>query len=174
MRALPQLTLILANIRSLYNVGALMRAADGAGVSRLIACGITPYPSLGAADPRRGPVAARADRELRKTALAAYDRVVVEYSPSATDAIARLRAKGVTVVAVERTPQAVPYWQSPALDAPSLVLVLGHEVEGVDPELLSLVDAVVDIPMLGAGTSLNVAIAAAIVLYEVVRRQTQR
>jgi tRNA G18 (ribose-2'-O)-methylase SpoU len=165
------ITVILDNVRSLYNVGAVMRACDGAGVTRLVACGITPYPSLGPADPRRGPVAARADRELRKTALAAYDRVRVEWCPSTSEAIARLRAEGARIVAVERTPGAELYWTSPALDASPLALVLGHEMEGVTPSLLPVVDAVVEVPMLGAGASLNVAVAAAVVLYEVVRRR---
>ena len=148
-----------------------MRAGDGAGVTRLIACGITPYPLLGADDPRRGPVAARADRELRKTALAAFDRVRVGWCPRVADAIAQVRGEGATIVAVERAPGAEPYWQSAALDAERLALVLGHETKGLDASALRLADAVVEIPMLGAGTSLNVAVAAGVVLYEVVRRR---
>ena len=162
---------VLDNVRSLYNVGAVMRACDGAGVTRLIACGITPYPPLGPADPRRGPVAERAGRELCKTALAAYERVKVEWCPTAAEAIARVRAEGATVVAVERAPGAVPYWAAPELDACPLALALGHEVEGIAPNVLDLADAVVEIPMLGAGAPLNVAVAAAIVLYELVRRR---
>ena len=168
------ITVILDNVRSLYNVGAMMRACDGAGVTRLVACGITPYPSHGADDPRRGPVAARADRELRKTALAAYGRVQVEWAPAVADAIAQLRAEypHLTVVAAERAPGALPFWATPALSAPALALVLGHEVEGVGSQALALADAVVEIPMRGAGASLNVAVAAGILLYEVVRRRT--
>jgi len=165
------IAVILDNVRSLYNVGAVMRACDGAGVTRLVACGITPYPWMGAEDPRRGPVAARAERELRKTALAAYDRVRVEWLPSVGEAIARLRGEGAVIVAVERAPGAEPYWQSGALDADRLALVLGHETEGMDAGPLGLADAVVEIPMLGAGGSLNVAVAAGIVLYEVLRRR---
>ena len=164
------ITVILDNVRSLYNVGAVMRACDGAGVTRLIACGITPYPPLGRDDPRRGPVAERAERELRKTALAAYERVRVEWCATAPEAVARLRAEGATIVAVERTPDTEPYWASPALEARPLALVLGHEREGVASSVLELADAVVEVPMLGAGASLNVAVAAAVVLYEIVRR----
>jgi tRNA G18 (ribose-2'-O)-methylase SpoU len=164
------ITVILDNVRSLYNVGAVMRACDGAGVTSLVACGITPYPPLGAGDLRRGPVAARAGRELRKTALAAYERVRVEWCATAPAAIARLRAEGATIVAVERAPGADPFWASPALDASPLALVLGHEVEGLAPDVLDLADAAVEVPMLGAGASLNVAVAAAVVLYEIVRR----
>lgn len=165
------ITVILDSVRSLYNVGAIMRVCDGAGVRRIIACGITPYPSRGPDDPRRGPVAARADRELRKTALAAFDTVFVEHCPSVVTAVERVRAEGALVVAVERTPDALPFWQAPALDAPALALIFGHEVEGVDRAALALADATVMVPMHGAGASLNVAVAAGIVLYEIVRRR---
>jgi 23S rRNA (guanosine2251-2'-O)-methyltransferase len=165
------LTVILDNVRSLYNVGAVMRACDSAGVRRLIACGITPYPSQGSADTRRGPVAARAERELRKTALAACDTVHVEPCASVAEAIARLRQEGAVVVAVEATPGAGLLWDAPALDALDLALVLGHETAGIAPDTLAAVDATVQIPMFGAGASLNVAVAGGIVLYEVVRRR---
>jgi tRNA G18 (ribose-2'-O)-methylase SpoU len=170
--ALADVTLILDNVRSLYNVGAIMRAGDGAGVRRIIACGVTPYPAQGRADPRRGPVAARADRELRKTALAAFDAVRVEACSSAAAAMERLKCEGATVVAVERTPDAELFWRAPALDAPHLALVLGHEVEGLDAGVLRQADAVVRVPMLGAGSSLNVAVAAGVVLYEILRRRS--
>ncbi len=164
-------TVILADVRSLYNVGAVMRACDGAGIRRVIACGITPYPLGGRDDPRRGPVAARADRELRKTALAAVNTVHVESVVDVHQAIARVKAEGVAVVAVERSPQAQLLWEAAALDAPCLALVLGHEVHGLPAAVLAEADAVIAIPMLGAGTSLNVAVAAGIVVYEIVRRR---
>jgi tRNA G18 (ribose-2'-O)-methylase SpoU len=166
------ITVILDNVRSLYNVGAVMRVCDGAGVRRLIACGITPFPSLGREDPRRGPIAARADRELRKTALAAYDHVAVMHHATATTAIAALRAEGATIVAVENSPDSLDLWSSPALDARPLALLFGHETDGLSDDTLATADHVIHLPMLGAGKSLNVATAAAVVLYEVVRRQS--
>ena len=153
-----------------------MRVCDGAGVRHLITCGITPYPSLGRADPRRGPVAARADRELRKTALAAYDTVHVAHHLSTLAAIAHVRAAApaTTVVAVESASDAPDVWQTPALDARPLALLFGHETEGLSPDVLEAADATIRIPMLGAGKSLNVATAVAVVLYELVRRQSAR
>ncbi len=171
---LDDVTVVLDNVRSLYNVGAVMRACDAAGVTRLVAGGLTPYPDLGAADPRRGPVAARASRELRKTALAAMQTVRVEPAPSVAEAVEQLRGAGVTIVAIERVPGARLLWEAPALDASPLALVLGHEVEGIGRDVLRLTDAVVEIPMLGAGSSLNVAVAAGVVLYEVLRRRLAR
>lgn len=164
-------TVILENIRSLYNVGAVMRACDGAGVSRLITCGITPYPPQGTTDPRRGPVIARAERELRKTALAAYEQIHVEHTQDVTEAVARARAEGAHVIAVESLPDAPTLWDSPVLDQRPLALLFGHETEGLSPAALSIADATISIPMRGAGQSLNVATAAAVVLYELLRRQ---
>ena len=169
---MQRVTVILDNIRSLYNVGAIMRVCDGAGVTRLIATGITPYLSLGREDPRRGPIAARADRELRKTALAAMDSVKTEHLPTPQEAISRLRAEGATIVAIETTAHAQPLWDAHALDAPQLALLFGHETEGLPPEIQSLADATISVPMRGAGKSLNVATAAAVVLYEVLRRRS--
>lgn len=108
----PDVCVILDDVRSLYNVGAVMRACDGAGIFTVHACGITPFPPAGLDlrdDPRRGPVAARAARELRKVALSAYDTVRVTHWPDASEAIAHVRAYGATVVAVETSPDAVRY-----------------------------------------------------------------
>ncbi|HET7771462.1 MAG TPA: TrmH family RNA methyltransferase [Chloroflexota bacterium] len=163
-------SVILENVRSLYNVGAVMRVCDGAGVARVIACGITPYPPQSVSDPRRGPVIARAERELRKTALAAYESVRVEFAPGVAEAAARVA--GAAVIAVERMPQAADLWQAPYLDRRPLALLFGHETDGLSPEALALADATISIPMYGAGKSLNVATAVAVVLYEVVRRQS--
>jgi 23S rRNA (guanosine2251-2'-O)-methyltransferase len=163
---------VLDNVRSLYNVGAVMRACDGAGVSRLIACGITPYPPLGSADRRRGPEMARAERELRKTALAAYERVQVEHGADVAEVITRLRAERRAVVAVEALAAAPSLWDAAVLDRRPLALLFGHETEGLAPTSLAVADATISIPMRGAGTSLNVATAAAVVLYETLRRQS--
>ena len=91
----PDVCVILDDVRSLDNVGAVMRACDGAGIFAVHACGITPYPPAGhdlRDDPRRGPVAARAARELRKVALSAYDTVTVTHWPDVRAAITRARS----------------------------------------------------------------------------------
>ena len=161
--------MILDDVRSLYNVGAVMRACDGAGIFTVHACGITPFPPAGLDlrdDPRRGPVAARAARELRKVALSAYDTVRVTHWPDASEAIAHVRAYGATVVAVETSPNAVRYRGASVLQVRPLALVFGHEVDGLSAEVLGMCDAAVSIPMEGAGRSLNVAVACGVVCYE--------
>ena len=170
--AIPPVCVVLDGVRSLYNVGAVMRTCDGAGVTHVHACGITPYPPRAdlRADPRRGPVATRAERELRKTALGAYDRVTVTPWPTIESACDTLRERGYTLVAIERTADALPMWDAPILSTRPLALILGHEVDGIAASVLSQCDATVSIPMHGTGHSLNVAIACAVVLYEVGRR----
>lgn len=171
-RAGADVRVILADVRSLYNVGAVMRACDGAGIFAVHACGITPYPPAGGdlrADPRRGPVAARAAREVRKVALSACDSVAVTHWPDAMAGIAAARADGATVVAVEAVPDAIGYRDAAVLRSRPLALVFGHEVDGLPADVLASCDAVVSVPMRGAGRSLNVAVACGVVCYEAMR-----
>lgn len=150
---------VLDNVRSLYNTGAILRTADGAGVARVVLCGITPRPDQGS----------RQRRAIAKTALGAEDSVAWEYEPDTRDALARLTAAGYHTVAVETSSGAVdlfewaPRWP--------VCLVFGHEREGISPALVPTVDTTVRVPMLGAKRSLNVASAAAVVLYELLRRR---
>ena len=91
--------------------------------------------------------------------------------PDVESACDTLRDRGYTLVAIERTPDALPMWDAPILSTRPLALILGHEVDGIAPSVLSQCDATVSIPMHGSGHSLNVAIACAVVLYEVGRRE---
>src|SRR5687767_8305910 len=102
-----------------------MRVCDGAGITRLVACGITPYPPQGPTDERRGPVIARAERELRKTALAAYDHVHIEHAPTVADALAKLRTDATAIVAVEAVSDTPGPWESHFLDRRPLALLFG-------------------------------------------------
>jgi tRNA G18 (ribose-2'-O)-methylase SpoU len=154
------------NVRSLANVGAIFRLCDAGRIERLYLCGITghpPYPG-----DRRPPwVAERAGRVLAKTALRTIDAVPWEYRPSAGNVARELKARGAQVVALEPTPRSVDYRAAPYRFP--LGVVLGHEREGVADPVLDLVDLAVAIPMYGEGTSLNVAMAFGIWVYEVLR-----
>jgi 23S rRNA (guanosine2251-2'-O)-methyltransferase len=168
----PDVCVILDGVRSLYNVGAVMRACDGAGIFVVHACGITPYPPMGDElrdDPRRGPVAARAGRELRKVALGAYDTVTVRPWATVDEALDHVRGYGATVVGVEVSPESVGYRDAPVLQRRPLGLVFGHEVEGLSAAVLRRCDEVVTIPMRGGGRSLNVAVACGVVAFEAMR-----
>ena len=150
---------VLDNIRSLYNTGSILRTADAAGVERVVLCGITPRPDQGS----------RQRRAIAKTALGAEETVSWEYEAEATTALKKLAANGYHLVVVETAPDAVDLFQwTPRWP---VCLVFGHEVEGVSPSLTPDVDAVIRIPMLGHKRSLNVATAAGVVLYELLRRR---
>jgi 23S rRNA (guanosine2251-2'-O)-methyltransferase len=154
-----RIVVLLDSIRSLYNTGSILRTADASGVERVVLCGITPRPDQGG----------RQRRAIAKTALGAEDSVAWEYQPDAHAALRAVADAGYHTVAVETSPDAVnlfewtPRWP--------VCLVFGHEVEGVSSTLAAHVETVIRIPMLGQKRSLNVATAAGVVLYELLRRR---
>jgi 23S rRNA (guanosine2251-2'-O)-methyltransferase len=148
-------TLLLDNIRSLLNVGALFRTADGAGFDRIYLTGITPHP------PRK---------EISKTALGAEEFVSWEYYRDPLEILQTLRNQWTTLVALEQTAHSVNYTRLSEIKG-NICLILGNEITGVDPNILALVDQAVEIPMLGQKQSLNVATAGGICMYEMVRTQ---
>jgi len=141
------LSALLDNVRSAWNVGAIFRTADGLGIDKLYLCGITPTPEKEA---------------VRKTSLSAEESVAWEYSRNALDTTKMLKGKGCKLIALEQDPRAVPVTQFSIPDSQSSILILGNEVTGVDPELLDLCDRIVYIPMHGQKRSLNVEVAFAI------------
>jgi tRNA G18 (ribose-2'-O)-methylase SpoU len=154
-----RVVVVLDNIRSLYNTGSILRTADASGVERVVLCGITPRPDQGG----------RQRRAIAKTALGAEDTVAWEHQPDTHTALARLVADGYHVVVVEPSPDAtdlfewIPKWP--------VCLVFGHERDGVSPAVAPHAHTMIRIPMLGQKRSLNVATAAGIVLYELLRHR---
>jgi 23S rRNA (guanosine2251-2'-O)-methyltransferase len=144
---------LLDNVRSMYNVGAFFRAADGVNLEKLCLCGITAHP------PKKA---------ISKTALGAEEVVAWEHDWDAVAMAQRLRGIGFQIAAVETGSQAIDLfeWQPQF----PVCVAFGHEVDGLRPELLDLADKHVRIPMLGKKESLNVATAAGIVLYELLRK----
>lgn len=144
---------LLDNVRSMYNVGACFRAADGVGLEKVCLCGITAHP------PKKA---------ISKTALGAEEVVAWEHDWDAIHMAERMRRNGFEIAAIETSLQAVDLfeWQ-PRFP---VCVAFGNEVEGLRQELLEIADAHVRIPMLGKKTSLNVATAAGIVLYELLRK----
>jgi tRNA G18 (ribose-2'-O)-methylase SpoU len=155
LRSEPRLpiTVLLDNIRSLYNVGSIFRTSDGGRITRLILTGYTPHP------PRK---------EIEKTALGATESVPWEYVRDPLEAIAGLKREGTTICALEHTSASVPYYTVDKGSFP-LCLVVGNEITGVSPAILAEADMAVDIPMYGMKQSLNAAVAYAVALYEFVR-----
>ena len=144
---------LLDNVRSMYNVGAFFRAADGVNLEKLCLCGITAHP------PKKA---------ISKTALGAEEVVSWEHDWDAIATAKRLRSAGLQIAAIETSPAAIDLFQwQPRFP---VCVAFGHEVDGLRPELLDIADAHVRIPMLGKKESLNVATAAGIVLYELLRK----
>lgn len=144
---------LLDNVRSMYNVGAFFRAADGVGLHCLHLCGITAYPPK---------------KQITKTALGAEDYVPWEHHANALEAARALQQAGYEIAAVETSVQSVDLfdWQPQF----PVCVMFGHEVDGLRPELLALCDRHIRIPMLGRKHSLNVATAGGIVMYELLRK----
>ena len=158
--ALP-IVVVLDNIRSLYNTGAFFRTADACAIERLVLCGITPRPDQGG----------RQRRAIAKTALGAELTVPWEHYADTPTALATL-APQYHIVAVETAPTAVELYEwTPTWP---VCLVFGHEREGISADLTTHIHGSVRIPMLGEKRSLNVATAAGVVLYELVRRHFHR
>jgi tRNA G18 (ribose-2'-O)-methylase SpoU len=136
---------LLDNVRSAWNVGSIFRTADGLGIQQLILGGLTPSPD---------------QRQIAKTALGAEKVVNWISVPNSVVAIKEQKEKGLMIWALEENSKAVSLYQNPPLPASSsIILVVGNEIGGIDPDVLALSDRVVSIPMYGVKRSLNVAVA---------------
>jgi 23S rRNA (guanosine2251-2'-O)-methyltransferase len=144
---------VLENIRSAYNVGSVFRTADAFLLQSVYICGYTAYPP---------------HKEIKKTALGAEDTVSWKHFKSIDEAIEEIKAEGFKVYAVE---QAVDSWKlgSFAADDEKVAVIFGNEVTGVEQATIALCDGVIEIPQIGMKHSLNVATAAGVVLWELVR-----
>ena len=144
---------VLDNIRSAYNVGSIIRTSDGAGISKLYLCGITPTPE----NPRVG-----------KTALGAEQSVLWEHSWSVLETVERIKKEGYFLISLEGGDTSVDLFTALPMikqqDAP-VALIVGNEVSGIDPEAVKKSSLCVYIPMEGIKESLNVATAFGIASY---------
>lgn len=143
------LHVVLDNIRSAYNVGAMFRTADACAVAHVHLCGMSAHPP---------------HKKLEKTALGAFDYVPWTYHERTSDCLAALRAEGIALVAAEVCEGAVPLtgfqWPRPA------AVIVGNEVNGIAERHLTRCEHVVQIPMNGYKNSINVATAFGILLYD--------
>ncbi|MBI2810859.1 MAG: hypothetical protein HYX67_08540 [Candidatus Melainabacteria bacterium] len=152
LAAVAALSVLVEDVRSLWNVGSIFRTADGAGFGQLHLSGITGCP------PRK---------EIAKTSLGAEDHLVWKYYLNAVDIIPQLKADGVMIVGLERNSESIDLKR--ALERGQvrtpLCLVVGNEVTGLSVESLQMCDVVCHLPMRGFKESLNVAVAFGIASY---------
>ena len=151
-----EVAVLLHNIRSTHNVGSIFRTADAAGVSRIYLTGYTPTPS-----DRFG----RVQKDIAKTALGAEKFVPWEHALSPTRLISKLKKEGWNIIGVEQDARARNY--RTCKPKRKTLFVFGNEVDGISKTLLKKCDAIVEIPMRGKKESLNVSVAAGIILFSV-------
>lgn len=149
------ITVMLENVRSMHNVGAIFRTCDAFGVAELILCGYTPTPP---------------HRDIQKTALGATESVTWQQAESAPAALLDLKNSGYQIVGVEQAHGAMllQHWEGLSAGKP-IALVFGNEVTGVSDEALALCDACVEIPQFGAKHSFNISVAVGVILWEAIR-----
>ena len=155
-------SVIIHDIRSSHNVGAILRTCDGFGVKKVYIGGLSPYPKITNAT-RLPHIIAKLTKDISKTALGAEQSVeIIPYS-DINNCIADRHSEGLKVVALEQAENSTYLHEVP--DFGGISLIIGREVEGIDPEILNKCDAIVEIPMYGSKESFNVSVACGIALY---------
>lgn len=147
---------ILENIRSMHNVGSVFRTADAFLIEAIYICGYTAQP------PRK---------EIDKTALGATESVDWKYFSTAKEAIEDLQNNGYKTFAIEQVDKSISLEKFTALHPEKVALIFGNEVAGVEADTISLCDGCIEIPQFGMKHSLNISVAAGIVLWEIIRNK---
>ena len=159
------LTVVLDDVRSMYNIGSVFRTSDAFRVEEVLLCGITATPP---------------HPEIHKTALGGEDSVAWKYFPTAMEAVEYLHKKHTLVYSIEQCEgstmlgdiETLPVFTSQ--ESQGAALVFGNEVKGVHQEVIDHSDGCIEIPQYGTKHSLNVSVTAGIVLWEFARRMIQR
>lgn len=143
---------VLDNIRSMHNVGSVFRTADAFLIEAIFLCGYTPQPP---------------HRDINKTALGATETVDWIFFSTTTEAVEALKDKGYKVYAIEQTEGSISLEKFKLSTEEKIAVVFGNEVEGVNDHVLRMVDGSIEIPQSGMKHSLNISVAAGIVLWEI-------
>ena len=145
------LVVVLDNVRSMHNVGAVFRTADAFIVEKIVLCGITPQPP---------------HREIHKAALGATESVDWIYEKSISEALQNLKNENYKIIGIEQTSTSEIMTDYAINKREKYALVLGNEVDGLSDEALPLYDTFLEIPQLGTKHSLNVSVCGGIVMWE--------
>ncbi|PID93102.1 MAG: RNA methyltransferase [Bacteroidetes bacterium] len=148
------LVIVLDNVRSQNNIGSVFRTADAFRVEALYLCGITAIPP---------------HREIHKTALGATESVSWSYREETLSLLTELKARGYVLYAVEQAEGSLKLEELKPKTGEKMALVFGHEIRGVDQEVVDACDYALEIPQFGTKHSLNIAVAAGIVVWEAFR-----
>ena len=149
--------IILDNIRSLNNIGAIFRTCDGFKIEKLILCGICGTPPK---------------REINKTALGATNFVEWEYHEKTLDAIKKLRKLNYTIISIEQSTKSIVLTDYQPKKDEKLAFIFGNEVKGICSSVITNSDYCIEIPQHGEKKSMNVSICVAIILWDISLKQT--
>jgi 23S rRNA (guanosine2251-2'-O)-methyltransferase len=149
------LIVVLDNVRSMHNVGSVFRTADAFLINGIWLCGYTPRPP---------------HRDIHKTALGATETVSWQYAEKTADAVQSLKDEDYKIFAVEQVEKSIPLHEFSSESRGKMAVVFGNEVAGIDAEVLRLCDGSIEIPQFGMKHSLNISVAAGIVLWELTKR----
>lgn len=160
---MPKISLILHDIRSIHNVGSILRSAECFDVEAVYVGGYTPYPQI-MGDKRLPHIQLRQTKQIAKTSLGAEKSLSINRYESINTLIDDLKQSSYHIVALEQDPKSTKLtdYKTPS----NIALVIGREVEGVSPQILNLCDDIIEIPLFGTKESLNVSVATAIALYQ--------
>jgi 23S rRNA (guanosine2251-2'-O)-methyltransferase len=147
---------IMDNIRSMHNVGSVFRTADAFLLEAIYLCGYTALPP---------------HRDINKTALGATETVNWKHYATTVEAVKELQENGYKVYAIEQVESSISLEKFNIGSNEKIAVVFGNEVDGVDQEVIALCDGCIEIPQLGMKHSLNISVAAGIVLWEIVRNK---
>lgn len=146
---------VLDNVRSLNNIGSVFRTSDAFLVDSIYLCGITACPP---------------NKEIHKTALGATESVNWKYFEKTKDAINELKNLGYQIIAIEQVEQSISLEKFELKKNEKYAFVFGHEVKGVDQEVINISDATIEIPQFGTKHSLNISVSAGVVIWEIFRK----
>lgn len=147
---------VLENIRSAYNVGSVFRTADAFLIEAIYIVGYSAFPP---------------HKEIKKTALGAEETVAWKHFKKTEEAIADLREQGYRIYAVEQAENSIQLNQLNLQPNEPIAVIFGNEVSGVEQSTIHLSDGCIEIPQLGMKHSLNIATAAGVVLWELIRHK---
>jgi len=148
--------LILPDIRSTINVGAIFRTADAVGIDKIYLVGVTPRPN---------DQFGRVQKDIAKSALGAETWIKWEYKEKLIPLINSLKKDGYEIVALEQSKTSIDYRKYKKTN--KFAFILGPEVTGLDKKILDKCDKIVEIPMKGKKESLNVSVAAGVALFQI-------
>jgi len=150
--------LILPDIRSAINVGAIFRTADAVGISKIFLTGYTPRPT---------DKFGRIQKDIAKSALGAENFIEWEYQKSLVSLISKLKKRGFKIIAIEQDKKAVDYKKVKISE--KVAIIMGPEVLGLSKKILDKCDVIAEIPMYGKKESLNVSVACGVALFRILK-----